>query len=60
MKAHVYARPPRLREAMPHLEVPDELEDIVRRGLAKLPVSRIPSAEAYLTLLEELAAGHAG
>ncbi len=60
MKAHVYARPPRLREAAPHLEVPDELEEIVRRGLAKLPVSRIPSAEAYLKLLEELTATHAG
>ncbi len=59
MKAHVFARPPKLREAAPDLEVPDELEEIVRRGLAKLPVSRISSAEAYLTLLEELTAGHA-
>ena len=60
MKAHVYARPPKLRDAAPHLEVPDELEEIVRRGLAKLPVSRIPTAEAYLTLLEELTAAHPG
>jgi eukaryotic-like serine/threonine-protein kinase len=60
MKAHVYARPPRLREAAPHLEVPDELEELVRRGLAKLPISRIPSAETYLELLDELTAAHAG
>jgi serine/threonine-protein kinase len=60
MKAHVYARPPTLREAGPTLEVPDELEEIVRRGLAKLPVSRIQTAEAYLKLLEDLTAAHAG
>jgi eukaryotic-like serine/threonine-protein kinase len=60
MKAHVFARPPKLREAAPLLEAPDELEEIVRRGLAKLPVSRIPTAEAYLTLLEELTASHGG
>jgi serine/threonine protein kinase len=60
MKAHVFARPPTLREAEPHLEVPDELEEIIRRGLAKLPVSRPPTAEAYLKLLDELTAAHAG
>ena len=60
MKAHVFARPPMLRDAAPDLEVPDELEEIVRRGLAKLPVSRIPTAEAYLKLLEELTAVRAG
>lgn len=59
MRAHVYSRPPKLREAAPYLEVPDELEEIVRRGLAKLPVSRIPSAEAYQQLLEELPANAA-
>ena len=60
MRAHVFARPPKLREAAPDLEVPDELEEIVRRGLAKFPVSRIPTADAYLQLLEELTAVHAG
>jgi serine/threonine-protein kinase len=59
MKAHVFARPPKLREAAPSLEIPDELEEIVRRGLAKLPVSRIPTSEAYLKLLEELTAAPA-
>jgi serine/threonine protein kinase len=58
MKAHVFARPPKLREAALHLEVPDALEEIIRRGLAKLPVSRISSAEAYLKLLEDLTAAH--
>jgi serine/threonine-protein kinase len=56
MKAHIYSRAPKLRETAPYLEVPDELEEIIRRGLAKLPLSRIPSAEAYLKLLEELPA----
>jgi serine/threonine-protein kinase len=60
MKAHVFAPPPKLREAAPHLELPDELEELVRRGLAKLPVSRIPSAETYLQLIDELTAAHAG
>lgn len=55
MRAHVYARPPKLSEAAPALDVPDALEEIVRRGLAKLPVSRIPSADTYLQLLDELA-----
>lgn len=59
MKAHVFARAPKLRETAPDLEVPDALEEIVRRGLAKLPVSRISSAEAYLQLFEELTAAHA-
>jgi serine/threonine protein kinase len=54
MKAHVFARPPKLRDAAPDLEVPDELEEIVRRGLEKFPVNRIPTADAYLKLLEEL------
>jgi serine/threonine-protein kinase len=58
MKAHIYARPPKLREAAPHLEVPDELEEIVRRGLAKLPASRIASAEVYMKLLEDLTTAH--
>jgi eukaryotic-like serine/threonine-protein kinase len=60
MKAHVFARPPKLRDVAPDLEVPDELEEIVRRGLAKFPVSRIPTADAYLKLFEELTAVHAG
>ncbi|HSJ99653.1 MAG TPA: serine/threonine-protein kinase [Kofleriaceae bacterium] len=60
MKAHVFARPPKLRDAAPDLEVPAELEEIVRRGLAKLPVGRIRTAEAYLKLLEELTAAHPG
>ena len=60
MKAHVFARAPKLRDAAPDLEVPDELEDLVRRGLAKPPISRIPTAAAYLELLEELTAAHPG
>ena len=59
MKAHLSARPPKLRELAPQLEVPDELEEIVRRGLAKLPVSRTPTADAYLKLLDDLLAAHA-
>jgi len=58
MKAHVHARPPKLRETAPNLDVPDELEEIVRRGLMKLPVSRISSAEVYLKLLDDLLAAH--
>jgi serine/threonine-protein kinase len=59
MRAHVYARPPKLREMVPALDIPDELEEIVRRGFVKLPANRIPSADSYLQLLDELTAAHA-
>ncbi|HSK01178.1 MAG TPA: serine/threonine-protein kinase, partial [Kofleriaceae bacterium] len=54
MKAHLREPPPRLVEIAPELEIPGRLEDIVHHGLAKLAADRIPSAEAYLELLDEL------
>ena len=35
-----------------------DLEEIVRRGLVKLPVSRISSADVYMKLLEDLTTAH--
>ncbi len=54
MKAHLHEPPPSLAEIAPELDIPDALEAIIRRGLAKLAVDRIPSAEAYLGMLDEL------
>ena len=56
MRAHVFSRPSKLRDVAPQLDVPDEFEEIVRRGLAKLPANRISSAETYLQLLDALPA----
>jgi eukaryotic-like serine/threonine-protein kinase len=58
MRAHVFSRPSKLREVAPELDVPDDLEEIVRRGLAKLPANRISSAETYLQLLDALPVPH--
>jgi serine/threonine-protein kinase len=54
MKAHLHHTPPTLRERAPELDVPDELEEIVRRGLAKMAADRISSADAYLAMLDAL------
>ncbi len=56
MKAHLHAPPPRLDEVAPELELPEGLEEIVRRGLAKLSIDRMPSADAYLDMLGRLEA----
>jgi serine/threonine protein kinase len=54
MKAHLSARRPTLQQTAPDLELPDALEEIVRRGLAKQSAERIPSADAYLAALDRL------
>jgi serine/threonine-protein kinase len=54
MKAHLHRVPPKLRELAPELDIPEGLEEIVRRGLAKMAVDRIPSADSYLRMLDRL------
>jgi serine/threonine protein kinase len=44
MWAHLNAEPPSVREQRP--DVPQALDDLIRRGLAKQPDSR-PSATAF-------------
>lgn len=49
--AHVGRPPPRARDLAPELELPDELEEILQRGLAKTPVGRFTDANEYLRAL---------
>jgi len=59
MKAHLNETPPSLQEIAPELDLPEQLEEIVRRGLAKTVIERIPSADSYLRTLDELMAAEA-
>ncbi len=43
---------PRLRDAAPSVEVPVDLELLIRRGLAKQPGERPQSAEGYISSIE--------
>jgi serine/threonine-protein kinase len=52
LTAHVSKEPPRMRDIAPKLELPLGLEDVVRRGLAKVAAERIPTATEYLKLLD--------
>jgi serine/threonine protein kinase len=52
LTAHVSKEPPKLHDIAPDLELPPGLEDVVRRGLAKIAAERIASASAYLELLD--------
>ena len=50
--AHVSRPPPRFADIAPGLDIPPPLEDIVQRGLRKLPAERIGNATDYLALLD--------
>lgn len=49
--AHVGRPPPRARDLAPELELPEELEEILQRGLAKTPAGRFTDANEYLRAL---------
>jgi serine/threonine-protein kinase len=53
--AHVSRPPPRISEAVPGLAVPDALEDLIQRGLAKTSAERIGSAAEYLSYVDGIA-----
>jgi serine/threonine-protein kinase len=53
--AHVSRPPPRISEAVPGLAVPDALEDLIQRGLAKTSAERISSAAEYLSYVDGIA-----
>jgi serine/threonine protein kinase len=56
--AHVGRPPPRIEEVAPEVEVPEGLEAILRRGLAKTPAERFTSCNQYLTALAQLFPKH--
>ena len=54
LTAHVSREPPSFHEIAPDLDVPPGLEDVVRRGLAKVSAERIGSALEYRQALDEV------
>lgn len=54
MRAHVHDPVPRLRDALPSLRVPQPLEELVARCLAKEPAARYPTMDAVLETLAAL------
>ncbi|MDB4954481.1 MAG: serine/threonine protein kinase with repeat [Myxococcales bacterium] len=59
LTAHVSREPPFFRDVAPALELPQGLEQVIRRGLAKVAKERIGSATEYNQLLDEVMR-HAG
>ncbi|HEX2872780.1 MAG TPA: protein kinase [Polyangiaceae bacterium] len=51
---HLAAPPPLLADAIPELEVPPQLEQLLQQGMAKEPAKRVASAETYLRRVDEL------
>jgi serine/threonine protein kinase len=57
LRMHVTKPVPRLREIAPSVDVPREVEELIRRGLAKEPGKRIASATDYLQAVEAVQKG---
>ncbi len=57
MKMHLNDEPPTLRERIPNEKFSDELEAMVRKGLAKDPDDRFADAREYLQALNALGVG---
>ncbi len=54
MAHHIKTVPPRLHDAAPAREVPEDLDALVARGLAKDPALRPQTAQEFLALLESV------
>lgn len=59
LKLHLSAPVPRIAEVTPGVVVPQELEELIRRGLGKTPDERPASADDYLAALERAYAANA-
>jgi serine/threonine protein kinase len=58
--AHVTRPPPTLASVVPQLAIPAALDAIVQQGLKKSVSERIPTAAAYLKMLDDFARGEIG
>ncbi len=58
--AHIGQPAPRIGDVAPEVEVPAALEELLQRGLVKLPAQRIDTAAEYLAALEALLASPIG
>jgi serine/threonine-protein kinase len=55
LMAHVHDPPPSIAETNPDVVVPEALEELVRKALAKEPADRFESMDAMLDALKQLA-----
>jgi serine/threonine-protein kinase len=58
--AHVTRPPPTLASVVPQLAIPPALDAIVQQGLKKSVSERIPTAAAYLRMLDDFVRGEVG
>ena len=54
LRMHVSHPVPPFEELAPQVDVPEEVEKLIMRGLAKQPDDRIPSAKAYIKRIDEI------
>jgi hypothetical protein len=54
LRMHVSHPVPPFSELAPEVEVPEQVEKLIMRGLAKKPDDRIPSAKGYIRRIEEI------
>ncbi|MFT3694809.1 MAG: serine/threonine-protein kinase [Kofleriaceae bacterium] len=54
MTAHVSREPPTFAEVAPDLQLPQNLETVIRHGLEKISAERIQTANDYLALLDDV------
>ena len=57
LRMHVSAEVPRFERVAPDVEVPAAVEALIRRGMAKSPDDRIPSAKDYIERIDEILSG---
>jgi Serine/threonine protein kinase len=57
LNKHVQDMPPRFAEARPDLEIPEEMEAIVFKALAKSPADRFQSMAEFQSALEKFGSG---
>lgn len=54
LRMHVSHEVPPFEEVAPEVDVPEAVEELIRKGLAKQPDNRIPSAKAYIRRIDQI------